>query len=60
MFIPHYDEFLIFTTREDIIDYINYLRKKGITSKKEIIYICNEHFGKELSDKVREIVYSIL
>ena len=40
-----YDEFNIYTTLEDVQDYIEMLFTKGFESKDEIYKMCVERFG---------------
>jgi hypothetical protein len=57
MFIPYYDEFLIYTTKDDILDFIELLLEKGLKSQEDIINISIENFGKDLKDQIEYIVY---
>lgn len=57
MFIPYYDEFLIYTTKDEILEFIESIIKKGLTCKEDIIDICIENFGKDLKDQIEYIVY---
>jgi hypothetical protein len=57
MFIPYYDEFLIYTTKDDILEFIESLLKKGLKSQEDIINISIENFGKDLKDQIEYIVY---
>jgi hypothetical protein len=56
-FIPYYDEFLIYTTEDEILEFIESIIKKGLTCKEDIIDICIEHFGKNLDVPIKYIVY---
>lgn len=57
MFIPYYDEFLIYTTKDDILEFIESLVEKGLKSQEDIINITIENFGKDLKDQIEYIVY---
>lgn len=57
-FIPYYDEFLIYTTEDEILEFIESIIKKGLTHK-DIIDICIEHFGKNLNVPIKYIVYEL-
>lgn len=55
-FITHYDEFLIYTTKDEILEFIESIIKKGLTRKKYIIDVCIEHFGSNLDVQIKYIV----
>jgi 5-formaminoimidazole-4-carboxamide-1-beta-D-ribofuranosyl 5'-monophosphate synthetase len=57
MFIPYYDEFLIYTTKDDILEFIESLVEKGLKSQEDITNITIENFGKDLKDQIEYIVY---
>lgn len=54
MFIPYYDEFLIYTTQEEILNFIN--ENKNINNKEDIIKLTIEKFGEDLSSQIEYIV----
>lgn len=56
MYIPYYDEFLIYTTREEILEFIEELLETGI-SLDEALEKSKSHFG---SDLVQIIEYILL
>lgn len=55
-FIPHYDDFLIYTTEDEILEFIESIIDKGLTCKEDIIDVCIEHFGKNLDVQIKYIV----
>lgn len=57
MFIPYYDEFLIYTTKDDILEFIESIVEKGLKSQEDIINITIENFGEDLKDQIEYIVY---
>jgi len=57
MHIIHYDEFNIYTTENDVENYIENLINEGFDSKEEIYKKCVDYFGdlmKNIIDKVFE------
>lgn len=44
----HYDEFNIYTTIEDVENYVKNLFNEGLQIKEEIYSKCLSHFGSEL------------
>jgi hypothetical protein len=63
MFIPYYDEFLIYTTEDEILEFIESIKDTGLIigdnglDKEDVINICIEHFGENLHDSIEYIVY---
>jgi hypothetical protein len=45
MIILDYDEFGIYTTTDDVKNYISQLFESGIESETEIYELCLNHFG---------------
>lgn len=48
--VPFYDEFNIYTSIEDIENYVDNLIDQGFELKEEIYRLCVEHFGSEFQD----------
>lgn len=57
MFVPHYDEFGIYTTEEEIKNYIESLIKEGETEEETVLEKCKSFFGEYSSDIIEYIVY---
>lgn len=55
--LPHYDEFGIYTTFEDVRCYITSLLEKGISSEEEVINSCLAEFGRNNSDLIEKVLY---
>ena len=53
--LPHYDEFNIYTTIEDIEIFIQSLIAKGYESKEEIYTLCLEFFGDGYTSTIDKI-----
>jgi hypothetical protein len=45
----YYDEFSVYTTTDDVVDFINQLLESGLECDYEIFEKCTEYFGKYLS-----------
>lgn len=56
MIIPHYDEFGIYTTDDDVKSYIENLLEKG-EKEEEIFKKCKIRFGKYLINTIEYILY---
>jgi hypothetical protein len=48
--VPDYDEFNIYTTVDDVENYIESLFEKGFQKKDEIYSMCVSHFGEDLKN----------
>lgn len=57
MFIPHYDEFGIYTTEDEIKIYIENLLSQGETDEKEVLNKCKDKFGEYSTDTIEYILY---
>jgi hypothetical protein len=56
--LPQYDEFGIYTTVEDIKNYVFLLYESGLSSDEEVIIKCLEYFG-EMNYNLREYLREI-
>ena len=54
--IPDYDEFNIYTTIEDVQNYIISLVHKGYDSREEIYSMCLEYFGKNYTSIIDDLM----
>ena len=50
LLIPDYDEFNIYTSVDDIENYVQNLFSQGYELKEEIYTLCIGHFGEEFKD----------
>lgn len=57
MYILDYDEFNIYTTPNDVENYIESLIKEGIEIKEEIYNKCISYFGKDLKNIIDDIFF---
>ena len=57
MFVPHYDEFGIYTTEDEIKNYIESLIKEGETEEEKVLEKCKIFFGEYSSDIIEYIGY---
>jgi hypothetical protein len=56
--IPHYDEFGIYTTIDDIKNYITSLIEEGFSSEDDVINKCIEFFGRDNIMLIEKTLYS--
>lgn len=54
--IPDYDEFNIYTTIEDVQNYIISLVQKGYDSREEIYSMCLEYFGQNYTGMIDDLM----
>ena len=52
LLVPDYDEFNIYTSIDDVEDYVQQLLLQGYELKEEIYTLCLKHFGKEFQDVI--------
>jgi hypothetical protein len=57
MIILDYDEFGIYTTIDDVKNYISQLFDKGIETESEIYEQCLNHFGNIYSELIDSALY---
>lgn len=57
MIVPHYDEFGIYTTTDDIREYISKLIEEGFKTEQEVFNKCVDHFGNFFSDVIETVMY---
>lgn len=57
MIVPHYDEFGIYTTEDEIKSYIESLIKEGEIGEEEVLEKCKKIFGEYSIDIIEYIVY---
>ena len=50
LLVPDYDEFNIYTSVDDVENYVKHLVSQGYELKEEIYRLCMEHFGIEFQD----------
>jgi hypothetical protein len=50
LLVPDYDEFNIYTSVDDVENYVLHLVSQGYELKEEIYRLCMEHFGSEFQD----------
>jgi len=50
LMIPDYDEFNIYTSTDDVENYVGQLLLQGYELKEEIYSLCLKHFGEEFKD----------
>jgi len=55
MLITDYDEFNIYTTIEDVENYVNALISEGYEIKEEIYTMCITHFGGGYTDIIDKL-----
>jgi hypothetical protein len=55
--LPQYDEFGIYTTTEDIKNFVSSLFEVETLSENEVISKCMEHFGKNASYLIEKVLY---
>ena len=55
--LPQYDEFRIYTTTEDIKNFVSSLFEVEILSENEVISKCIEHFGENASYLIEKVLY---
>lgn len=55
MLITDYDEFNIYTTIEDVENYVNALISEGYEIKEEIYTMCMNHFGGVYADIIDKL-----
>jgi hypothetical protein len=51
----HYDEFSIYTTRDEIFEFIENLLENGISNELEIYDLCIEEFGKYFTQHIESL-----
>ncbi len=56
MYIPDYDEFLIYTTKEEILIFIESLLNDGIDSVEEVLEKSKSHFGENFYETIMSII----
>jgi hypothetical protein len=56
MYIPDYDEFLIYTTKEEILNFVESLIRNGIDSIEEVIEKSVNHFGGDFHEIIKYII----
>lgn len=52
LLIPDYDEFNIYTSVDDIENYVHQLFSQGYELKEEIYTLCLKHFGEAFKDVI--------
>lgn len=52
LLIPDYDEFNIYTSIDDVEDYVQQLFLQGYELKEEIYTLCLKHFGEAFKDVI--------
>ena len=57
MITSDYDEFNIYTTTDDVEDYIESLFTKGHESKEEMYHLCLGYFGQDFTNLV-DIIFN--
>jgi hypothetical protein len=57
MHLLDYDEFNIYTTTEDVKNYITSLISEGIDLSEEIYTMCINHFGESVKYIIDDIFY---
>jgi hypothetical protein len=55
MIILDFDEFNIYTNREDVENFIESTISNGIDSDEKIYTLCLEHFGESFREIINEI-----
>jgi hypothetical protein len=55
--LPHYDEFGIYTTKEDINSYVALLIEQGVSSEEDVFTKCLEYFGNFYIDLIEKVLY---
>jgi hypothetical protein len=56
MYVPDYDEFLIYTTKEEILNYIESLIDSREYTMEEVLGITINNFGKDFSEIIRYLL----
>jgi hypothetical protein len=56
MYIPDYDEFLIYTTKEEILNFVESLIRNGINSTEEVLEKSVNHFGGDFYEIIKYII----
>jgi hypothetical protein len=57
MYLLDYDDFNIYTTSEDVKEYVNSLIIEGYEFSEEIYTMCIEHFGDGIKSLLNEIFF---
>jgi hypothetical protein len=52
LLVPDYDEFNIYTSIDDVEDYVQQLLLQGYELKEEIYTLCLKHFGEAFQDVI--------
>ncbi len=55
--LPHYDEFGIYTTVDDVKKFVNSLFDQGISSEEEVFSNCITEFGRSNFDLIETALY---
>ena len=55
--LPQYDEFAIYTTTEDIKNFVSSLFETEILSENEVVSKCLEHFGENACYLIEKVLY---
>ena len=55
--IPQYDEFGIYTTVEDVKNFVTSLFERGISSEEEVFSNCVLEFGKSHFNLIERVLY---
>jgi hypothetical protein len=55
--LPHYDEFGIYTTVDDVKNFVNSLFDQGISSEEEVFSSCITEFGRSNFDLIETALY---
>jgi hypothetical protein len=55
--LPHYDEFGIYTTIDDVKHFVSSLFDLGISSEEEVVSNCLSEFGSDNLDLIEKVLY---
>ena len=57
MYLLDYDDFNIYTTSEDVKEYVNSLISEGFNLSNEIYTMCINHFGESIKSTLDDMFF---